>query len=100
VRFSSHKCRRSAAHLRSGTNDRRYLLPLDIFQDDPVGQSSTNALVLMYLLQPENDHYSCMLGPDGNPMSSQRFLEVLVAQTPQIRVLLDVGGARCDHNVH
>ncbi|KAI0297839.1 hypothetical protein B0F90DRAFT_1811021 [Multifurca ochricompacta] len=40
-----------------GTNDNRYLLPTSISQEDPVSQLSTNALVLQYLLQPENNHY-------------------------------------------
>ncbi|KAH9035654.1 hypothetical protein EDB85DRAFT_2073374 [Lactarius pseudohatsudake] len=43
----------------SGTNDNRYLLPTSITQEDPVSQLSTNALVLQYLLQPENSHYEC-----------------------------------------
>ncbi|KAH9019095.1 hypothetical protein EDB84DRAFT_1275959 [Lactarius hengduanensis] len=43
----------------SGTNDNRYLLPTTITQEDPVSQLSTNALVLHYLLQPENNHYEC-----------------------------------------
>jgi hypothetical protein len=74
----------------SGTNDRRYLLPTSIEQHDPVGQSSTNAQVLMYLLQPENNNYGCMARRGGGVMTSEEFLEVLVSQTPQIRVLLDV----------
>jgi hypothetical protein len=52
----------------------------------------------MYLLQPENNHYSCTVGPEGNPMTSQQFLETLVAQTPQIRVLLDVSDTCATHS--
>ncbi|KAH9981617.1 hypothetical protein BJV77DRAFT_1146252 [Russula vinacea] len=53
----------------SGTNDNRYLLPTSITQEDPNFVLDTNALVLQYLLLPENDHY----------------------EYPEIRVLLDVG---------
>ncbi|QRV92778.1 kinase-like protein [Ceratobasidium sp. AG-Ba] len=75
----------------SGTNDNRYLLPTSITQSDPVGQSSTNALVLTYLLQPENNHYLRI--PDGGSgaCSTAKFLSVLVKQEPEVRVLLDVG---------
>ncbi|CAE6415087.1 unnamed protein product [Rhizoctonia solani] len=75
----------------SGTNDNRYLLPTSIAQADPVKQLSTNALVLTYLLQPENNRYVCMRDVKGGNLSTQRFLELLVAQTPEVRVLLDVG---------
>jgi hypothetical protein len=79
----------------SGTNDNRYLLPSSIIQDDPIGQLSTNAKVLTYLLQSENNHYLCT-NPSGQACSAQRFLELLVDQTPEIRVLLDVGAQMLD----
>ncbi|KAG8775277.1 hypothetical protein FRC12_001580, partial [Ceratobasidium sp. 428] len=75
----------------SGTNDNRYLLPTSIAQSDPVKQSSTNALVLTYLLQPENDHYLCIRGANRDTCSAKEFLKLLVKQDPEIRVLLDVG---------
>ncbi|KAG8719382.1 hypothetical protein FRC09_011187 [Ceratobasidium sp. 395] len=75
----------------SGTNDNRYLLPTSIAQSDPVKQSSTNALVLTYLLQPENNHYLCIRGVNGDTCSAREFLNLLVKQDPEIRVLLDVG---------
>ena len=75
----------------SGTNDNQYLLPTSITQEDPVSQLSTNALVLKYLLQPENDHYECTAGTNGERESAAAFLERLVKQRPEIRVLLDVG---------
>ncbi|KAG9079442.1 hypothetical protein FS749_008532 [Ceratobasidium sp. UAMH 11750] len=75
----------------SGTNDNRYLLPTSIAQSDPVKQSSTNALVLSYLLRPENDHYLCIRGANGDTCSAKEFLNSLVKQEPEIRVLLDVG---------
>ena len=75
----------------SGTNDNRYLLPTSITQCDPVLQLSTNAKVLTYLLRPENDSYLCAQSQTGQPASAEHFLELLVEQTPEIRVLLDVG---------
>ncbi|KAF8260775.1 hypothetical protein EI94DRAFT_1747586 [Lactarius quietus] len=75
----------------SGTNDNRYLLPTSITQEDPLSQLSTNALVLQYLLQPENNHYECTEGINGERESAEGFLRRLVRHTPEIRVLLDVG---------
>ncbi|KAG8927461.1 hypothetical protein FRC02_008200 [Tulasnella sp. 418] len=73
----------------SGTNDRRYLLPISIQQGDPLHQLATNARVLTHILQPENDHYSCI-------HSSQQVFEKLILQSigkqrHKIQVLLDVG---------
>ena len=75
----------------SGTNDNRYLFPTSITQEDPLSQLSTNALVLGYLLQPENNHYDCTGGLYGERETAKDFLERLVRQDPEIRVLLDVG---------
>ena len=75
----------------SGTNDNRYLLPSSITQEDPDFVLSTNALVLKYLLRPENDHYECTEGDNGKRESATAFLQRLVIQDPEIRVLLDVG---------
>ena len=75
----------------SGTNDNRYLLPTSVTQEDPLSQLSTNALVLQYLLQSENNHYECTEGINGERESATAFLERLVRQDPEIRVLLDVG---------
>jgi len=75
----------------SGTNDNRYLLPASITQEDPDFVLSTNALVLQYLLRPENDHYECTGGDNGERESATAFLQRLVNQDPEIRVLLDVG---------
>jgi Protein of unknown function (DUF3638)/Protein of unknown function (DUF3645) len=79
----------------SGTNDNRYLLPTSIIQDDPVGQLSTNAKVLGYLLQAENNFYLCT-SQDGYACRAESFLELMVGQTPEIRVLLDVGAQMLD----
>ena len=75
----------------SGTNDNRFLLPTSITQEDPVSQLSTNALVLQYLLQPENNHYECTEGINGERESVKAFLRRLIQHEPEIRVLLDVG---------
>jgi hypothetical protein len=75
----------------SGTNDNRHLLPTSITQEDPNSVLGTNALVLQYLLRPENDHYECTEGDNGTRESAEDFLKRLVKQDPEIRVLLDVG---------
>jgi hypothetical protein len=75
----------------SGTNDNRYLFPTSIAQEDPDFVLGTNALVLQHLLLPENDHYECVEGDDGDGKFVTTFLTRLVKQTPEIRVLLDVG---------
>ncbi|KAI9432020.1 hypothetical protein H4582DRAFT_2084141 [Lactarius indigo] len=75
----------------SGTNDNRFLLPTSITQEDPVSQLSTNALVMQYLLQPENDHYECTESINGERESAKGFLRRLTRHKPEIRVLLDVG---------
>ncbi|KAH9160220.1 hypothetical protein EDB89DRAFT_2117301 [Lactarius sanguifluus] len=75
----------------SGTNDNRFLLPTSITQEDPVSQLSTNALVMQYLLQPENNHYECTEGINGERESAEAFLWRLTRHKHEIRVLLDVG---------
>ncbi|KAJ7107963.1 hypothetical protein C8R44DRAFT_857948 [Mycena epipterygia] len=70
----------------SGTNDGQYLLPTSIEQRDPLDQLSTAAKVLTYLLQKESREYRCIEG-----RSTRDFMQLLVAQDPEIRVLLDVG---------
>ncbi|KAH0834182.1 hypothetical protein J3R83DRAFT_11491 [Lanmaoa asiatica] len=84
----------------SGTNDGQYLLPLHITQRDPDHQRGTNAKVLSYLLQPENKHYMCMTKESGERRTTQEFLEILVAQEPEVRVLLDVGAQMLDLQNH
>ena len=80
----------------SGTNDGQYLLPLHITQCDPAHQRGTNAKVLSYLLQPENQHYMCMTRKNGERRATCEFLTLLVSQQPKIRVLLDVGAQMLD----
>ncbi|KAG1857715.1 hypothetical protein DFJ58DRAFT_878168 [Suillus subalutaceus] len=71
----------------SGTNDFRYLLPTTITQHPLDHQRGTNARVLSHLLQQENDHYD-LLTAGGN---AGELLNVITTQSPEIRVLLDVG---------
>lgn len=76
----------------SGTNDNSYLLPTSIEQQDPVDQSRTNAEVLMYLLKPQNRKYICTAHPETKtPRSCVEFLELIVKEEEEVRVLLDVG---------
>lgn len=77
----------------SGTNDSRVTLPLSVTQLDLPNQTHTNAMVLDYLLQPENTialmDYS---GEDSALMSdAERLLSMVVALKPPVRVILDVG---------
>jgi hypothetical protein len=74
----------------SGTNDNRYLLPLSISQRDLPELLSTNAVVLENLLRPENNHYHCA-EKDGNRLSVDQLLDLIVAELPSIHVVLDVG---------
>jgi hypothetical protein len=71
----------------SGTNDNRYLLPSSIVQHDLDYQRSTNARVLSFLLRPENNCYR-LLPPS---QKVQTFISALIAEKPEVRVLLDVG---------
>ncbi|KAI0547073.1 hypothetical protein F4679DRAFT_598040 [Xylaria curta] len=83
----------------SGTNDSRKVLPLDIKHLDLPSQTHTNALVLEYLLQPEN---LVILLPDRPPLSvitdAQRFLDRVVNFERPIRVILDVGAQILEMN--
>ena len=79
----------------SGTNDNRDLLPTSIEQLDPLEQLGTNAKVLSYLLQPENDYYVVLYG-EGHSIGSHDILQRLVSQKPPVRVLLDVGAQMLD----
>ncbi|KAF7977091.1 hypothetical protein HWV62_4673 [Athelia sp. TMB] len=80
----------------SGTNDNRYLLPISIKQRDPLHQSATNAKVLSYLLQPENDDYLCVQTLNGEYLTTKAFLHTISLQRPRIHVLLDVGAQMLD----
>jgi Protein of unknown function (DUF3638)/Protein of unknown function (DUF3645) len=75
----------------SGTNDSRKTLPLSVEHLDLQEQKHTNALVLEYLLQPENS--VALLPPRGEAsVSDAEFLLAMVTKMePPTQVILDVG---------
>lgn len=74
----------------SGTNDNRFLLPTSIQQHMAQNQLHTNALVLQYLLREENS--MCVLAnTNGKRMTVNDLLNLVITQTPRVKVLLDVG---------
>ncbi|KAJ3472511.1 hypothetical protein NLG97_g10929 [Lecanicillium saksenae] len=75
----------------SGTNDSRIVLPLSVQQIDLGEQAHTNALVLAYLLQPENSALPMLHAPGGTLSDAERLLATVVAMDPPARVILDVG---------
>ena len=77
----------------SGTNDNSDLLPTSIAPTDTVKQLATNARVLDYLLQPENERYICTQSrhANGQPCSAVELLDLISRESQEIRVLLDVG---------
>lgn len=84
----------------SGTNDSRYILPLTVTQLDQAEQRHTNALVLRYLLQPENTTFLMPKYPptskDEYVSDSRLFLESVASFEPETRVILDVGAQMVD----
>ncbi len=75
----------------SGTNDSRKVLPLGVKHLDLQEHKHTNALVLEYLLQPEN---SVALMPPRREASSsdaELLLAMVTKIEPTIKVILDVG---------
>ncbi|KAJ4386033.1 hypothetical protein N0V93_008924 [Gnomoniopsis smithogilvyi] len=74
----------------SGTNDSRCLLPIDVHQLDHDDQKHTNALVLEYILQPENG--IALLQPVTQDTSdAEHLLTAVLNLTPSVEVILDVG---------
>jgi hypothetical protein len=75
----------------SGTNDSRHVLPLSVEHLDLAEVKHTNAMVLAYILQDENDVQ--LLAPrDTSEMSdAQHLLEMVKRMVPATRVILDVG---------
>ncbi|KAK7985571.1 hypothetical protein PG988_003193 [Apiospora saccharicola] len=84
----------------SGTNDSRYTLPLTVTQLDQAEQRHTNALVLRYLLQPENTTFLMpkhqTTSKDEYISDSKLFLESVSSFEPETRVILDVGAQMVD----
>lgn len=75
----------------SGTNDSRHLMPLSNKHLDLPKQMHTNALMLEYLLQPENT--VSLLGKGGETDDSDAvcLLKAVVSMQPPVQVILDVG---------
>lgn len=77
----------------SGTADSKVVLPLSVKFLDLPEQKHTNALVLTYLLQPQNS-VSLMSGTANNDIGesdADHLLRVVVNLSPPVRVILDVG---------
>ena len=68
---------------------------MSIAQRDLDQQKGTNARVLSYLLQSENDFYT-ITHKSGERRSTVEFLRTVAMQQPEIRVLLDVGAQILD----
>ncbi|KAI1071472.1 hypothetical protein LB507_005472 [Fusarium sp. FIESC RH6] len=80
----------------SGTNDSRYILPLDIRQLNLPEQNHTNALVLDNLLRQENSIKLMTNEMVGATFHSQYLLEALASMDSRPRVVLDVGAQVVD----
>ncbi|KAI8648277.1 hypothetical protein NCS55_01496600 [Fusarium keratoplasticum] len=80
----------------SGTNDSRYVLPLDMKQLDLPEQKHTNALVLNHLLRPENTIAVMSADMKGTALDSTCLLSMVAGVSSRIRVILDVGAQVVD----
>ncbi|KAK7040132.1 hypothetical protein VNI00_009938 [Paramarasmius palmivorus] len=75
----------------SGTNDSQFILPTSIVQQNTQERLGTNAKVLAFLLQPENDSYIALQAVEGQPLSTRRIIDEICDMCDKVRVLLDVG---------
>ncbi|GAB7355484.1 hypothetical protein MBLNU459_g5980t2 [Dothideomycetes sp. NU459] len=75
----------------SGTNDSRSVLPIDVKQLDLPEQRHTNALVLEYLLQPENSVAPVLHSSNTSGSDAERLLKMTMTLDPPVQVILDVG---------
>ncbi|KAF7555952.1 hypothetical protein G7Z17_g1782 [Cylindrodendrum hubeiense] len=82
----------------SGTNDSRYVLPLEITQLDPEEQKHTNALVLEYLLRPDNGIALMTRDMNSATFDSKSLLQLVANLSSNTRVILDVGAQVIDLN--
>ncbi|KAI1175689.1 hypothetical protein F4777DRAFT_549550 [Nemania sp. FL0916] len=82
----------------SGTNDSSKLLPTDIKHLDLPSQTHTNALVLEYLLQPENSTVLLPLRADIGKTDAEHFIETVIKLEKPARVILDVGAQILEMN--
>jgi hypothetical protein len=74
----------------SGTKDSHPLLPLAVTQLDLEEQRHTDALVLEYLLQPENS-VEYVLRAEGGSSDAETLLNLVTSMEPPVQVILDVG---------
>lgn len=75
----------------SGTNDSRKTLPLSVDQLDLPQQNHTNALVLEYLLRPENSVAFISTCDEPFVSDAQLLLNMAASLDPPAQVILDVG---------
>ncbi|RDA92364.1 hypothetical protein CP533_4405 [Ophiocordyceps camponoti-saundersi (nom. inval.)] len=80
----------------SGTNDSRYVLPLDVTQLELPEQNHTNALVLEHLLRPENSIELVPQQGGRSAFDSETLLAMMAQMTENTRVVLDVGAQIID----
>ncbi|KAK4495018.1 hypothetical protein PRZ48_013345 [Zasmidium cellare] len=73
----------------SGTIDSRLLLPTDIKHLDVPEQKHTNALVLEYLLEPQNGVHLMSAGQASS--DAEHLLSAIMQLDPPVQVILDVG---------
>ena len=75
----------------SGTNDSQKTLPLSVKHLDLPEQRHTNALVLEYLLQPENTVALMAPRKDESTTDAEVLLSIVTKMDPPTRVIIDVG---------
>ncbi|GAM88641.1 hypothetical protein ANO11243_066750 [Dothideomycetidae sp. 11243] len=75
----------------SGTCDSKHLLPLEMEHLDLEQQRHTNALVLEYLLRPENSVYSMHRSNARAATDADFLLDIVTKMEPEIQVIIDVG---------
>lgn len=75
----------------SGTNDSRKTFPLSVKQLDVSKQNHTNALVLEYLLRPENSVAYIPSREESSASDAQILLDMVAGLNPATQVILDVG---------
>ncbi|POS70805.1 hypothetical protein DHEL01_v210801 [Diaporthe helianthi] len=74
----------------SGTNDSRCVLPTDIHHIDHPDQKHTNALVLEYILRPDNG-VELMEPAEQRTSVAEHLLTTVRGLIPPVQVILDVG---------
>ena len=75
----------------SGTNDSQKALPLGVSHLDLPDQKHTNALVLEYLLQPENSVALMHTRKEAFKSNAELLMTMVTNMVPEVQVILDVG---------